>query len=457
MSHEHDPADLDARTWGRRAFLGALGAGALAVVAGRPVWNAVSQPLTAVSNALPEPVREALPLDGWRIYAVNPPMPDFDPATFRLRVTGLVDRDLDLSWSDVQGLPRVAQASDFHCVTGWSVDAVRWEGFRLQALFDRAGLQSKATHLEFVSLEKPYVDTLSVRAGAAARRARRRPHGRARDAEGARGAAAARDPADVRLQGRQVADGGPRDRPAAGRLLGAARLRHRRLGGPLQWPWLSGRRSATVRRFGRTERALHWASALAFGVLTATGLVLWLPVLATLVNDRPLVKAIHLWSAVLLGIAIVLVVLAGNRRALRRTARDVDRFDRYDRAWLRGAPHRALRGGEAPPAGRFNAGQKLNVVIVCAAWLLFGVSGTFLYLGERDHTFQLERDAVPARRVDARDAAAGVRPHLHGGAEPEHGRRRCDGMTRGTVDADWAERHHPRWDPDADTDAERRR
>ena len=163
MSPEHDPADLDTRTWGRRAFLGALGAGALAVVAGRPVWNAVSQPLTAVSNALPEPVREALPLDGWRVYAVNPPMPSFDPATFRLRVTGLVDRDLDLSWSEVQELPRVAQASDFHCVTGWSVDAVRWEGFRLQALFDRAGLQSEATHLEFVSLEKPYVDTLSVR------------------------------------------------------------------------------------------------------------------------------------------------------------------------------------------------------------------------------------------------------------------------------------------------------
>ena len=163
MSPEHDPADLDARTWGRRAFLGALGAGALAVVAGRPVWNAVSQPLTAVSNALPQPVREALPLDGWRIYAVNPPMPDFDPATFRLRVTGLVDRELDLSWSDVQELPRVAQASDFHCVTGWSVDDVRWEGFRLQALFDRAGLQAAATHLEFVSLEEPYVDTLSVR------------------------------------------------------------------------------------------------------------------------------------------------------------------------------------------------------------------------------------------------------------------------------------------------------
>jgi len=154
--------DLDERTWGRRAFLGALGAGALAVVAGRPVWNAVSQPLNAATSALPDPVREALPFDGWRIYAVNPPMPTFEPASFRLRVTGLVDRPLDLTWQDVQGLPRTEQVSDFHCVTGWSVDDVRWAGFRLGPLLERAGLQPAATHLEFVSLERPYVDTLEI-------------------------------------------------------------------------------------------------------------------------------------------------------------------------------------------------------------------------------------------------------------------------------------------------------
>jgi formate dehydrogenase subunit gamma len=210
-------------------------------------------------------------------------------------------------------------------------------------------------------------------------------------------------------------------------------------------------RVGSMPRFGRTERALHWASALAFGVLTLTGLVLWLPVLATLVNDRPLVKAIHLWSAVLLGVAVVLIVLAGDRRALRRTARDVDRYDRYDRAWLRGAPQRAVRGGPAPPAGRFNAGQKLNVAIVCAAWLLFGVSGTFLYLGERDHTFQLGgmlflHDVLTLAMlplVFGHIYMAVLNPNTAGGLQ---------GMTRGSVDAAWAERHHPRWDPDADTE-----
>jgi formate dehydrogenase subunit gamma len=202
-----------------------------------------------------------------------------------------------------------------------------------------------------------------------------------------------------------------------------------------------------VRRFGRTERALHWLSAAAFGVLTATGLVLWLPFLATLVNDRPLMKAIHLWAAVLLGAGIVAIVVVGDRRALRRTARDVDRFDRHDRAWLRGAPRRILRGGEEPPSGRFNAGQKLNVVAVSAAWILFGVSGTFLWLGERDHTFQLGgmlflHDVLTLAMlplVFGHLYMAVLNPRTAGG---------LSGMTRGSVDREWARRHHPRWDPE---------
>jgi formate dehydrogenase subunit gamma len=209
----------------------------------------------------------------------------------------------------------------------------------------------------------------------------------------------------------------------------------------------------SVRRFGRTERALHWLSAGAFGVLMVTGLVLWLPFLATAVNDRPLMKAVHLWAAVVLGAGVVGIVLTGDRRALARTARDVDRFDRQDRAWLRGAPKRIVRGGDAPPAGRFNAGQKLNVVIVAAAWILFGVSGTFLWLGERDHTYQLGGmlflhdvlTLVMLVVVLGHIYMAALNPRTSGGLR---------GMTRGTVDRNWARRHHPRWDPDSESESE---
>ena len=52
--------------------------------------------------------------------------------------------------------------------------------------------------------------------------------------------------------------------------------------------------SRYVRRFSRTERAVHWIHASAFFVLLATGLVLYVPRLSALVARRPLVKDIHL-------------------------------------------------------------------------------------------------------------------------------------------------------------------
>src|SRR4029077_9867137 len=101
-----------------------------------------------------------------------------------------------------------------------------------------------------------------------------------------------------------------------------------------------------LERYSRTERAVHWVHAAAFTILLASGLALYLPSLAEAVGRRPLLKAIHLWTAVAWAIALVLVLVLASRRSLRRTAREVDRFDADDRAWFRD-PSR--------PSGRLNA------------------------------------------------------------------------------------------------------
>ena len=53
----------------------------------------------------------------------------------------------------------------------------------------------------------------------------------------------------------------------------------------------------SIVRFDRTERTLHWVHASAFMAMLATGLVLYLPMLAQVFSDRPLVKALHLVAA----------------------------------------------------------------------------------------------------------------------------------------------------------------
>jgi formate dehydrogenase subunit gamma len=195
-----------------------------------------------------------------------------------------------------------------------------------------------------------------------------------------------------------------------------------------------------IRRFSRTERALHWTHATAFLVLLASGLVLYLPSLSERISRRPLVKAVHLWTAVAWIAALTLVALIGDRVGLRRTLRELDRFDADDRRWLR---------GRRAPQGRFNAGQKLNAAISAALAVLFALSGFLLWYGERDTRFRF------ASTLLIHDGLMYVFlvllfGHLYLAVIHPSTRHALRGITRGTVDEEWAERHHAKWADRAD-------
>lgn len=154
-----DTAPPAGRPIGRRAFLGvtALGLSSLA-------WGgAAADLLSRSTRVLPESLRSVVPFgEGWRIYAVDPPYPRFDPASWRLRIDGLVERPVSMTHGQLLALPRVQQTSDFHCVTGWSVPGVHWTGVRFADLLAAARPLPSATALRFESAETPYVDTLTL-------------------------------------------------------------------------------------------------------------------------------------------------------------------------------------------------------------------------------------------------------------------------------------------------------
>jgi formate dehydrogenase subunit gamma len=194
-----------------------------------------------------------------------------------------------------------------------------------------------------------------------------------------------------------------------------------------------------VRRFSRTERALHWTHAAAFFVLLASGLVLYLPSLAELVSRRPLVKDVHIFTALAWGIAIVAIAVLGDRKGLRRTLRELDVFDADDRRWLR---------GKRAPQGRFNAGQKLNAALTAAFALLFAVSGVLLWLGERDTRFRFDSTIV-LHDVLAYVSVVLVAGHLYLAVIHPATRHALRGITVGSVREDWAREHHAKWRSDA--------
>ena len=56
------------------------------------------------------------------------PTPKIDLDSWRLRIFGLVETEVELTWPQFKELPWNAMQADFHCVTQWSALENAWEG-----------------------------------------------------------------------------------------------------------------------------------------------------------------------------------------------------------------------------------------------------------------------------------------------------------------------------------------
>ncbi len=99
---------------------------------------------------------------GFRINTIERPAPAVDPAAFRLTVDGAVEQPLTFTLDELKSGPSVRQVSDFHCVEGWGVDDVRWEGMRLQTLIEMVKPASNAGFITFHSAGGVYRDSLTL-------------------------------------------------------------------------------------------------------------------------------------------------------------------------------------------------------------------------------------------------------------------------------------------------------
>jgi DMSO/TMAO reductase YedYZ molybdopterin-dependent catalytic subunit len=94
-------------------------------------------------------------------------VPDVDTARWTFAVTGAVSSPLELTWAELQALPRQETACDIHCVTRWSrLDNV-FGGVPVQAVLQRArplpsarfvlvhAEQGFATNMPLADLDRP--------------------------------------------------------------------------------------------------------------------------------------------------------------------------------------------------------------------------------------------------------------------------------------------------------------
>lgn len=74
-------------------------------------------------------------------------VPGFDPKTWELRIFGLVESPLKLTWTEFNKLPKIQTTSDFHCVTRWSRFDNHWQGVAMQEILRRVHPRSTASYV----------------------------------------------------------------------------------------------------------------------------------------------------------------------------------------------------------------------------------------------------------------------------------------------------------------------
>ena len=125
-----------------------VAAGAAGIVFGARVQNVVGDALgSGLGGLLPGG-------DRFRIYTITNTFPVIKPSKYRLKVTGLVDRPLNLTLADLQSMPKTSLVKDFQCVTGWRVPQVHWEGVRLADVLAMARPKAGARYAIFSCFDR---------------------------------------------------------------------------------------------------------------------------------------------------------------------------------------------------------------------------------------------------------------------------------------------------------------
>jgi formate dehydrogenase subunit gamma len=197
-------------------------------------------------------------------------------------------------------------------------------------------------------------------------------------------------------------------------------------------------------RFSASARALHWTLALATLGLLASGLPLLLPAFRGWIRgyDPQVGLRLHLALSVFL-LAPGLVVLLGDRGALRAESVELMRLGREDWRWLRGLP--AFLVGlpcASERVGRYNGGQKLNAWGVLMSVTGLTLTGVPLWLGAPAGLLPILRWLHDGLTLVLLLLVVGhvVLATLHPRTRPA-----LRGMVDGWVPADWAAVQYPRW------------
>ena len=204
----------------------------------------------------------------------------------------------------------------------------------------------------------------------------------------------------------------------------------------------SGYSGQSITRFSVYQRVIHWFTAILFWLLSLSGLILLygryvlIPLLGSkgfAITAAACKEAHNLFGPIFL-LALVLLIATFIRDNLYRKG-DID--------WLKKGG--GMFGTHAS-ADKFNFGEKVWFWLVCILGLSVSVSGVLLdfsILGLNRTAMEIAHVIHSAAAIIFISISFG---HIYLGTVGTQGT--LDGMTKGSVDANWAKHHHDRWVPE---------
>jgi DMSO/TMAO reductase YedYZ molybdopterin-dependent catalytic subunit len=147
---------------GRRVFLGLVGAGAVGVLFGAKIQDALSRAFSPIVSKDSTGLAAFLPLQGFRYYSITGDFPKRASRDWQLTVKGLVERPYTVNFAQLTSMPSTTLTKDFQCVTGWRVPKVEWRGVLLRDLLDKAGVKPAGKALRFTSFDGAYTESLTL-------------------------------------------------------------------------------------------------------------------------------------------------------------------------------------------------------------------------------------------------------------------------------------------------------
>jgi formate dehydrogenase subunit gamma len=202
----------------------------------------------------------------------------------------------------------------------------------------------------------------------------------------------------------------------------------------------AGRSGIRILRFTSFERFAHWLNATAFVILALTGLNITFGkfVLMPLIGPdnfsvvAQLAKYVHNFTSFAFVIGLVLIISMWIRDNVP---------SRVDIEWLKEGG--GFLKSKHPPAGRFNAGEKMVFWLALAGGIAVIVSGYLLMFPFYVTNIFGMQIAQGIHALIALLFIALILAHIYIGTVGMEGA--FEAMGQGTVDLNWAKEHHNLW------------